>query len=971
MAEDRIDDIVSPKALKQLDDLDAKLVITQRQLVDNLEAALKFNAALSGSKSLKDLDSSYQKAAKSMESLNKAFEKERLSQIRLEQAREKAFDKYEKQLKAQESAQIKANAAAEKAASPYNQLAASLAKAEREALDLGATFGNTSKEFLQAGARVQALRQQIDGLEQPLGKFQRNVGNYRSGFNGLGNSINQLTREFPAFTFSVQTGFLALSNNLPIFFDEIQRTNKEIATLRAQGEKVPGLFKQLALSFFSFGTILSIGITLLTVYGKEIGNFISAIFKGKEAVNQFVERQKSLNSIFKDANKDAGEQISTLKILRAAAQDVTLTDEQRIKAVRQLQELYPKTFKALSDEIILTGKDTEETNKLTSAIIAQSKARAAKTKLDEIQTKVLDSEFQKEKIRNAQRAELARVVSSKSIGAAGFILTVEAQRDEINRRAALSLGIEDENIKLLRNQESFLTKFAGLGNLSDVLTPTEDPKSDKRVNYELELQKEILIGQQIYSSQILADEKRSLEDRLLALDLFTKQSNTLANIDRKIALNGEDVTAKQKLVIEQKYQNDLLNIKIDSQKQREDIQNRIAEKELKDLEELFKIQLDAAKKADAALLDRLNLTSEQRQLVLTNEADFALLELARQYSEGELKSQEYAQKRLDIQSKLAQDLVNEEIKNIQVIIDLQKAAGMDTADQEKKIAELKQRLSKETTAKQISDLEKLAEREKELNDKKVELAYAVRDLGIAIVQGNFEQARERLIQEGEQIDIRKAKEIDAVQRSILSEQEKADRIAVINAKAQSQKEALERRQRQLDLSRARFEKAANIANIIGSTAAGVAKAIATLNIPLSILIGAIGAVQLATAAAAPLPRFEKGGKMKRTGYAEYGHGTELRIDPDGKVSLTKSTPEVGLVKAGTQFISNKDLTRLMAKPDPIAYSGGQAIDLKEVIASQEKSRKDIVGAINANKSGYGGISFYSTAKGRSYLSRNL
>lgn len=318
---------------------------------------------------------------------------------------------------------------------------------------------------------------------------------------------------------------------------------------------------------------------------------------------------------------------------------------------------------------------------------------------------------------------------------------------------------------------------------------------------------------------------------------------------------------------------------------------------------------------------------------------------------------------------MAQDLVNEEIKNIQAIIDLQKAAGIDTADQEKKIAELKQRLSKETTAKQITDLEKLAEREKELNDKKIELAYAVRDLGIAIVQGNFEQAKERLIQEGEQIDIRKAKEIDSVQKSILSEQEKADRIAVINAKAQSQREALERRQRQIDLSRARFERAANIANIIGSTAAAVAKALP--NIPLSILVGAIGAVQLATAVAAPLPRFEKGGKMKRTGYAEYGHGTELRIDPDGKVSLTKSTPEVGLVKAGTQFVSNKDLAKLMAKPDPIVYVGGQAISMKEVIEATEKSGKRVEAAIMSQQRRGSGISYYSTGKGRSYLSRNL
>lgn len=159
-----------------------------------------------------------------------------------------------------------------------------------------------SEEFKLTEKDIIAVNQQLSALEQRSGDFRRNVGNYKSGFDGVRNSINQLTREVPAFTNSIQTGFLALSNNLPIFFDEISRTRQEISRLRAQGEQVPGLFQRIAGALFSWGTALTIGITLLITYGKEIGSFVSALFKGTQALNAFAERQRIVNESLNDGS---------------------------------------------------------------------------------------------------------------------------------------------------------------------------------------------------------------------------------------------------------------------------------------------------------------------------------------------------------------------------------------------------------------------------------------------------------------------------------------------------------------------------------------------------------------------------------------------------------------------------------------------------------------------------------------------
>jgi predicted nucleic acid-binding Zn-ribbon protein len=188
----------------------------------------------------------------------------------------------------------------EKLNSEYKKGVDRLSQLKKELKELAYQERQNTEEFKRLSKEFTELDKKVRTAEESVGEFHRNVGNYKSGFNGLGNSINQITREMPAFANSVQTGFMAISNNLPIFFDEINKTRKGIEEMRAEGQKVPGVLSQLTSAFFSWGTALSIGVTLLTVYGKEIVNFVGNLFKAEGATLSLMEATKDHHEVMKD-----------------------------------------------------------------------------------------------------------------------------------------------------------------------------------------------------------------------------------------------------------------------------------------------------------------------------------------------------------------------------------------------------------------------------------------------------------------------------------------------------------------------------------------------------------------------------------------------------------------------------------------------------------------------------------------------
>lgn len=85
-------------------------------------------------------------------------------------------------------------------------------------------------------------------LQEATGNHRLSVGNYAKSWDGLGNSINQVIREIPAASVGLNTFFLAISNNIPIVIDEIQRLKEKNEMLRAEGRPTKNIIGTIVSS---------------------------------------------------------------------------------------------------------------------------------------------------------------------------------------------------------------------------------------------------------------------------------------------------------------------------------------------------------------------------------------------------------------------------------------------------------------------------------------------------------------------------------------------------------------------------------------------------------------------------------------------------------------------------------------------------------------------------------------------------
>lgn len=240
--------------------------------------------------------------------------------------------------------------------------------------------GGAGKALL---AQIKVVQDELNKAEQASGRFQRNVGNYSSAFNGLGMSIRQIARELPTLSMGANMFFLAISNNLPIFFDEVQRARKEytayIAELKKGNtdvQKVAPVWKQIASGIFSWNTALTVGVTLLTVYGKDIVEFVSGLFNAEKQLDATAEAQKRLNESQTEGIKNAQSELLKLNLLSREAEDESKHRSDRLKAVSELQRLYPDYLGNIDKEKILAGDVSNIYKTLAGNILNAAKAKA-------------------------------------------------------------------------------------------------------------------------------------------------------------------------------------------------------------------------------------------------------------------------------------------------------------------------------------------------------------------------------------------------------------------------------------------------------------------------------------------------------------------------------------------------------------------------------------------------------------------
>lgn len=266
--------------------------------------------------------------------------------------------------------------------------------------------------------QIETLQRELQALQTAAKKTDLmpvNAPAVQRTYNGLNMSIQQMARELPSLTMGPQMFFMAISNNLPIFTDELARARKEYDLLTASGQKATPVWKQVVSSIGSFQTLLAVGITLAVVYGKEIGNFVSSLFRGKSAFDTVSRSAEIFHATMLEGVKNAQKEKTELDLLYKAATDTSRSTEERVKAVSKLQDIYPEYFGNMSREQIMLGQARDRYDELTAAIIRTARAEAARDKIAENSRKILDIQASKEYQEYASQARFAEESSIESL----------------------------------------------------------------------------------------------------------------------------------------------------------------------------------------------------------------------------------------------------------------------------------------------------------------------------------------------------------------------------------------------------------------------------------------------------------------------------------------------------------------------------------------------------------------------------
>lgn len=245
-----------------------------------------------------------------------------------------------------------------------------LSQAQRE----GAEGETLLKNLSEVQSRLQGATVAMNQYAQASG----------AKFNGLNFQVQQLVRELPSLAMGPQMFFMAISNNLPMFTDEVARARKEYDSLVTHGREGTPVWKQIVSSLFSWQTALVGGIMLLITYGDEIVSWIGDLLKGKDALDAF---DKSHANMISNMAQDIAQVDKLFNALRNATEGTNEYREAQQAVIdqygeylqgmvdeegnlRSLEEAYNAVAKAVRNAAMEKGMEqarTDATKKMTEA----------------------------------------------------------------------------------------------------------------------------------------------------------------------------------------------------------------------------------------------------------------------------------------------------------------------------------------------------------------------------------------------------------------------------------------------------------------------------------------------------------------------------------------------------------------------------------------------------------------------------
>lgn len=467
------------------------------------------------------------------------------------------------------------------------------------------------QEQLRYNAQIEATRQRLQQMY-----LTAQAGAQRA--SGPVFAFNQVLREGPAFAFSFQTGILAISNNLPILVDEFNRA-------RAAGQSTGKILADIGKGLFSFTSILTIGITALTLFGDKLFSVSEAAKAAKKAQDELTD---SINDTFAAANQQIDSQQRNAGILLRLATDQNVSRDKQAIAIKKLRDQFGGLLQDYTDEQIRAGLATDALNK---NINAREKSTAAANSANKLQGAIDKNEQERLKLlsqQNSARADLNRLneeaapieerlakarksgLSSTPGGGGPELLRINNARQQVQndlKRIDASLRVVEQqsgNLKAARDGFSKAAEELAV-QAQDLILEPEKTKDGRENNLAFQLRQQIeelekaqrelrnrnvVETESIIKQRIEAERAGALEEINIQVDKARKEkqlnAETVALFGRIRAITNENFNLQIEKQTEEFYKR--------QKKAQEDFLNDVRRSAISDLTERLKIEEDTA-----------------------------------------------------------------------------------------------------------------------------------------------------------------------------------------------------------------------------------------------------------------------------------------------------------------------------------------------------------------------------------------
>ena len=803
----------------------------------------------------------------------------------------------------------------------------------------------------QIEKNTEFIRKNSDAATQQ----KMNIGNYNSVWKGLNTSVQQLVRELPSAKYGLDIFFLAISNNIPMLMDAIkgmQAFNKQMVETGQLDKKV-SIGKELLKSLVSWQTAIMIGVTLLVQYGDEIIKWVGNLIKGEKVLSAAAIAQEHLNNAWKDGMTNAQRELTEMRLLTKAIGDNTISMNDRKKAVDEMRQRYPEHLQNLTDEEILAGKVGDAYNKIALSITQTAIAQAKMNELNKVASQIIELQFGNEALKGLNDMQ-----------------SVENELNKLNKQ--IQEGADEVSTTIVH-------------------ATAQGSTSSFRVIKQEAHEKKQLLEQLLSLYQTLKDVEGSIDLKGVIDTLITggetkavkkdKYPDILDELISESFVTSLEERRERELAAIDKWYNDKLSLIENrggkfAEQEAEAIRllNETREVKIKEANDKFDAELEREAKRVATAYNKM-VRAGLQGMDNTYESDIYITDtnmmqeqtlLNEKYLQNKINEEQYQKEMLSIRQKYAKEGLETQIRYTE--FELETLQELRTQALEQGIAE--EDLDKNLTEENLQRLTQLIEKlkaelglmasEQSIANKKgmslwgilglddESLAIAEESLqGVSDIMGeidnlvnaSFDARLQRIEEEADAEEKSHDRQLESLQnlyeQGAISQEEYEARKRLQEEMTEKKKEDLAKKEAELKNKQAKYDKASAIAQALINTALAITSAATVVPfIPLgSIAMGiasAMGALQVATIMATPLPKYAKGTKYHKGGLAVVGDGgkQEVVMTADGAY-LTPDTPTLVNLPRGAKVFPDAGLLN----PDDVHWArkpfiGGLSYDEK-------------------------------------------